>query len=117
MSNYGTKSNLKNAAGVGASEFPKKGNLADLKSDIDKTDIRKLQTTLVGLITLSNLMKNEVIKNTLYDKFFKNVKSIKATDTSNIVNKLTKTKKLTKLKRKYMIVISINVILLLDLIG
>ena len=70
MSNYGTKSNLKNAAGVGASEFPKKGNLAGLKSDIDKTDIRKLQTTLVGLITLSNLMKNEVIKNTLYDKFF-----------------------------------------------
>ena len=70
VSNYGTKSNLKNAAGVGASEFPKKGNLADLKSDIDKTDIRKLQTTLVGLITLSNLVKNEVIKKTLYDKFF-----------------------------------------------
>ena len=38
-------------------------------------------------------------------------------DTSDILNKLTTTQKLMKLKRKYMIVIMINIILLLNLIS
>ena len=44
MSNYGTKPNLKNAAGVDTSDFAKKADLADLKSDVDKLDINKLKT-------------------------------------------------------------------------
>ena len=36
LSNYATKSNLKNAAGVDTSKFAKKVDLANLKSNVDK---------------------------------------------------------------------------------
>ena len=36
LSNYTTKSDLKNAAGVDTSNFAKKPDLANLKSDVDK---------------------------------------------------------------------------------
>ena len=36
FSNYATKADLKNATGVDTSEFPKKFDLPNLKSDIDK---------------------------------------------------------------------------------
>ena len=61
-SNSGTKADLKNATGVDASDFAKKTDLANLKSDaekldidkskskIDKLDIRKPKTTPVELI-------------------------------------------------------------------
>ena len=39
LSNYATKSNLKNATGVGAPKFPEKANLANLRSYIAKLDI------------------------------------------------------------------------------
>ena len=43
LSNYATKSNLKNATGVDTSDFAKKTDLANLKPDIDKLDIDKLK--------------------------------------------------------------------------
>ena len=43
LSNYATKTNLKNAAGVDTSDFAKKTDLANLKSDVDKLDIDKLK--------------------------------------------------------------------------
>ena len=36
LSNYATKADLKNAIGVDTSNFPKKPDLATLKSDVDK---------------------------------------------------------------------------------
>ena len=42
--NYATKTDLKNKAGVDTSKFFKKVNLAHLKSDVDKMDIDKLKT-------------------------------------------------------------------------
>ena len=41
-SNYSTKSNLKNATRVDTSQFAKKYDLANLKSEVDKFDIDKL---------------------------------------------------------------------------
>ena len=41
LSNYATKSDLKNATGVDTSKFAKKVDLANLKSDADKLDIDK----------------------------------------------------------------------------
>ena len=43
MSNYKTKADLKNATSVDTSDFAKKTDLANLKSDVDKLDIDKLK--------------------------------------------------------------------------
>ena len=42
MSNYATKSDLKNTTYVNMSQFTKKDDLANLKSEVDKLDIDKL---------------------------------------------------------------------------
>ena len=43
LSNYTTKADFKNATGVDTSNFAKKTDLANLKSDVDKLDIDKLK--------------------------------------------------------------------------
>ena len=43
LCNYATKTDSKNAAGVDTSSFPKKIDLANLKSDADTIDIDKLK--------------------------------------------------------------------------
>ena len=43
LSNYATKADLKNITGVDTSDFAKKTDLANLKSDVDKLDINKLK--------------------------------------------------------------------------
>ena len=84
MSNYAIKADLKTAAGVDTSKFAKKVDLANLKSNVYKIDIDKLEnvsTNLsnlkskvdeldvdklvhvpVDLSKLSDLVKNDVIK-------------------------------------------------------
>ena len=47
LSNYVAKTDLKNAAGADKSKFTKKVDLTSLKSEIDKLDIGKLETTSV----------------------------------------------------------------------
>ena len=42
LSSHGTKYNLRNVTVVGTSDFPKKADLANLKSDVRKWDIDKL---------------------------------------------------------------------------
>ena len=81
MSNYTTKSD-KNAAGNYASKFAEKVDLALLKSDIDK-----LETTLVDLSQLCDVVKSEVVKKSVYSKMGKNVNAIQANNTSNLVKK------------------------------
>ena len=43
LSNYATKTDLKNATGIDTSSFAKKVDLANLKSNVDKLDIDKLK--------------------------------------------------------------------------
>ena len=62
MSDYATKSYLKNATDVDTSEFTRKVDLANLKSDIDDLDIDKLKTVPADLSKLSNVVKNDVFK-------------------------------------------------------
>ena len=52
LSNYATKADLKNAAGVNTSDFAKKTDLASLKSDVDKLDIDKLKNVPTNLIKI-----------------------------------------------------------------
>ena len=117
LSNYAIKSDLKNASGVDITTFAKKVDIVRLKSEIDKLDIGKLETTPADISKVNDVVKNEVLKNTEYDKLVKNVNAVQTTDTSNLVKKLTMTQKLVKLKRKYLIMIILNLLLLKNLIS
>ena len=54
LSNYATKSDLKNATGVDTSKFAKKVDLANLKSNVDKLDIDKLKNVPTNLSNLKS---------------------------------------------------------------
>ena len=82
LSNYATKNNLKNIAHVDNSNFALKTNLASLKTEVNKLDIDKLVPVPVDLSKLSNVVKNEVVKKTVYDKLAAKVNFI---DTSGFI--------------------------------
>ena len=54
LSNYATKADLKNATGVDTSDFAKKTDSANLKSDIDKLDIDELKNVPTNVISLKS---------------------------------------------------------------
>ena len=54
LSNYATKSDLRNARDVDTLYFAKKTDLAYLKSDVDKLDIDKLRNRPSNLSRLQN---------------------------------------------------------------
>ena len=86
-----------------------------MKSKVGKLDIRKFESTPVDLITLSNVVKNEVVKKTAYDELVKKVNNFNTSDTSDLVKKKqTITQKLIKLKKKIQIMITTNILLLKD---
>ena len=62
LSNYATKTNLKNGTQVDTSSFPLKTNLASLKTDVDKLDIGKLAPVPVDLSKLSDVVKMMLLK-------------------------------------------------------
>ena len=62
LSNYATKTDLKNVTHVDTSSFALKTNLANLKTEVDKLDIDKLAPVPVDLIKLSDVVKNDVVK-------------------------------------------------------
>ena len=86
LSNYATKTYLKNIPHVDVSSFALKSNLASLKTEVDKLDIDKLAPVPVDLSKLSDAVKNDVIKKTVYDKLVAKVNSI---DTTGFVLKTT----------------------------
>ena len=84
LSNYATKTDLKNVTHVDVSSFASKTNLASLQTEIHKIDADKLKTVPVDLVKLSNIVKNDVVKKTDYNKLVKKVNGI---DTTNFVLK------------------------------
>ena len=62
LSNYPTKTNLKNVTHVDTSSFALKRNLANLKTEVDKLDIDKLVPVPADLSKLSDVVKNDVVK-------------------------------------------------------
>ena len=68
LSNYATKTDLKNVPHVDVSSFALKSNLASLKTEVDKIDADKLKTVPVDLAKLmwSKVMLSKIlnIKNT-----------------------------------------------------
>ena len=97
MSNYATKSDLKNVTDVNTSPFIKIDDLANLKLKIDKLDIGKLRTAKTDLIKPSNTVKNEVVKKTEYHEL---VNKVNAIDTSKLVKKIDYNTKIKDIKDK-----------------
>ena len=84
LSNYETKTDLKNVLRVDVSSFALKSNLASLKTEVDKLDIDKLVSVPVDLSKLSDVVKNDVLKKTEYNKLVTKVDNI---DTTNFAKK------------------------------
>ena len=76
LSNYARKTDIKNISHIDTSSFGLKTNLSSVKTDVDKLDIDKLVTIPNDLSKLSNVVKNDVVKKTVYNKLV------------NIVNKV-----------------------------
>ena len=84
LSNYATKTDIKNILHVDTSSFALKSNLVHLKTEVDKLDIDKLVPVPVDLSKLSDVVKNDVVKKTVYNKLVAKVDNI---DTSDFVLK------------------------------
>ena len=118
LTNYATKTDLKNITHVDVSSYASKTNLAALKTEVDKIDVDKLKTTPTDLAKLSNIVKNDVVKKTDYNakvtsieghiaRITKNtidnladITKLKAVDTSNFVLKAKLASDNTTLKNK-----------------
>ena len=104
LSNYAAKVDLRNTRGIDLSKFAEKGNLVNLKYNVDKLDIDKLKNvprnlsnlrSKVGKLDvdklvpvpvdfskLSDVVKNDVVKKDVYNVKIKNTED-KMADTSN----------------------------------
>ena len=67
LRNYVTKKDIKDITHIDDSGFASKINLAALKTEVDKIDTDKLKTVPNDWAELSNVVKNDVVKNTDYN--------------------------------------------------
>ena len=118
LTNYATKTDLKNITHTDVSSFSSKTNLAALKTEVDKIDADKLKTVPVDLAKLSNAVNNDVVKKTDYNTKvtsienqiagvtknaldnFVDITKLKAVDTSNFVLKTKLASDVTTLENK-----------------
>ena len=83
-SNYATEADIKIISHVDTSSFALKTNLASLKTKVDEVDIDTFVPVPVYFSKLSDVVKHDVVKKTVYDKLVAKVNSI---DTSGFVLK------------------------------
>ena len=95
LTNYATKTDLKNITHVDVSSYASKTNLAALKTELDTIDVDKLKTTPTDLAKLSNVVKNDVVKKTDYNTKVTSIEAQIAGLTKNTVDNLAD---ITKLK-------------------
>ena len=62
LSNYATKTDIRNISQVNTSSFALKTNLANLKTEVDKVDIDKLAPVQIDLSKLSVAEKMMLLK-------------------------------------------------------
>ena len=119
LSNYATKSNLKKATGFDTSKFAKKVHLVNLKSNVDKLDIDKLENVPtnfsnlkskvdkldvdilvpvpVDLSKLRDIVKNDVVKKDVYNVKISNIEN-KTPDITNLAFNTTLNTKINQVK-------------------
>ena len=95
LTNYATKTDLKNITHVDVSSFASKTNLAVLKTELDKIDVDKLKTAPADLAKLTNAIENDVLKKTDYNTKVTSIEAHIAGLTKNTVDNLAD---ITKLK-------------------
>ena len=84
LSNYATKIDTKDINLVDTSSYALRTNLAALKAEVDKIDTDKLKTVPDDLAKVSNVVKNDVVKKTIYNTLKNKVDAI---DTSGFVTR------------------------------
>ena len=121
LSNYATKTDLKNTTGVDTSSFAKKVDLATLKSYVDKLDVDNLENIPNGLSSFKNkvykldidklvpvptdlskpsdVVKNDVVKKDVYNAKIKNIAN-KIPDITNLATKTTLNAKVNEIKNE-----------------
>ena len=82
--NYAAKLDLKNATGIDISKLAAKSDINTLKAEIGKLDVDKLKPFPADLSNLSNVVNNDVVKKTVYNKLAAKVNNI---DTSGFILK------------------------------
>ena len=95
LTNYATKTNLKNIVHVDVGSFASKTNLAALKTEVDKIDVDKLKTVPVDLAKLTNDVENNLVKKTVYNTKVTSIEGQIAGVTKNTIDNLAD---ITKLK-------------------
>ena len=95
LTNYTTKTDLKNITHVEVSSFASKTNLAALKTEVYKIDVDKLKTAPVDLAKLTYAVENDLVKKTVYNT---TVTSIEAQIAGLIKNTVDNLADITKLK-------------------
>ena len=95
LTNYATKTDLKNITHVDVSSFASKTNLAALKTEVDKVDTDKLKAAPNDLAKLTNAIENDVVqieaqiagltKNTVDN--LADIMKLKAIDTNSFVTR------------------------------
>ena len=95
LTNYATKTDLKNITHVDVSSFVSKTNLAALKTEVDKIDTDKLKTAPADLAKLTNAIENDVAKKIDYNTKVTSIEAQIAGLTKNAVDNLAD---ITKLK-------------------
>ena len=80
LSNYVTKIDLKNETVINTSKLASTSNLVSLKAKVDKSDVDNLVPVLQNLRKLSNVVNNEVVKKSVYDKLVTKVNNIDANE-------------------------------------
>ena len=106
LAKYETKTDLNNITHVDVSSFESKTNSAALKTEVDKIDADKLNTTPTDLAKLTNAIENDVLKKTDYNAKVTGIEAqitglpkntvdnladitkLKAIDTNSFVNKI-----------------------------
>ena len=93
LTNYATKTDLKNITHTDVSSFAIKTNLAALKTEVDKIDVDQLKTVPDDLAKLSNVVKNEVIKKTDFSADSYVMRTKVSTNTNALDDKIDKVDK------------------------
>ena len=94
LTNYTTKTDLKNITHVDVSSFASKTNLAALKTEVDKIVTDKLKTAPTDLAKLTNAIENDVVKKTDYNTKVTSIEAQIARLTKNTVDNLADIMKL-----------------------
>ena len=96
LSNYAPKTDLKNVTHVDISNFALRSNLDSLKTEVDKLDVDKLVPVTVDLSKLSDVVKNDAVKETKVNNTNTTVFVLKSkynTDKSDLEKKISDAKK------------------------